>query len=302
MKVTRRYSGKVHINNASKHYYAEYWEANRFPHPIASQAIAALYETTYAKSPSFAFQKNNDFEILGFLGELDESLATFALESWKPALESLFRGNMLKGSAQLNLAWNFGILPLASDISGFGKSMGDLFSGSIGDQLNKGLSKQRHTETGTITNSGPGFDYQSFYTNRFSGTFKTLDLSPQNDLANSLAIFADEIGFHPDLQTVWNLTPFSFLVDYVLPVGHTLDALHPRGWFNPEYTFDGFVTHKSNTTIREHFKPDILGISAFKYFRRRSTGVAVPPKNIALPEFRCPSYRQLGLAASLLAA
>lgn len=41
---------------------------------------------------------------------------------------------------------------------------------------------------------------------------------------NPVAQLLDMAGFYPDLHTLWNAVPFSFLVDYVLPVGDTLEA------------------------------------------------------------------------------
>lgn len=55
--------------------------------------------------------------------------------------------------------------------------------------------------------------------------------------------FMDYIGFYPDLSTLWNALPFSFLVDYVLPVGDALTSDY--GWLTPDIRCkDGWISAK----------------------------------------------------------
>lgn len=69
--------------------------------------------------------------------------------------------------------------------------------------------------------------------------------------SNSLQEFLDYIGFYPDISTLWDALPFSFLVDYFLPIG---DSLQQRSWVQPSINcVNGCVSYKLEGTY--DFKP-----------------------------------------------
>jgi len=53
----------------------------------------------------------------------------------------------------------------------------------------------------------------------------------------------DSVGFHPDLATLWELIPLSFLVDAILPIGDFLESFRQGGWVKAVY-FQGRRTFK----------------------------------------------------------
>jgi len=53
----------------------------------------------------------------------------------------------------------------------------------------------------------------------------------------------DVQGFHPDAATVWEAVPFSWLVDWVLPVGNYLESM-TGNWFQPAVSYRGTISSK----------------------------------------------------------
>lgn len=51
-------------------------------------------------------------------------------------------------------------------------------------------------------------------------------------------LWLDQIGFHPDLATAWEATPFSWMVDWFLPIGESLTN-RSASWLNPDIFLDG---------------------------------------------------------------
>lgn len=48
---------------------------------------------------------------------------------------------------------------------------------------------------------------------------------------NDILAFYDYLGFHPSPKVLWDIVPFSFALDYILPIGDILKKLSPqKGW------------------------------------------------------------------------
>lgn len=60
----------------------------------------------------------------------------------------------------------------------------------------------------------------------------------------------DILGIHPDLGTWWDATAFSWLIDWIVPVGDAIESLHRRGWTNPNV----YVTGSLSTKVSISFK------------------------------------------------
>jgi hypothetical protein len=184
--------------------------------PMLSQAILQ-------SGISLSFQDNNDFELLNLVAELDDLIATFTKKFWE---------NLTYGSV------NWGILPLLSDLESLYHSFSDIFRGGFISSIEDFNSKTFHRSKFRVEGYSNiyGCDYIFDGTLRMRGSFSTS--LPENSLG-LLQVFLDELGVHPDLRTVWDLVPYSFVVDYLLPIGDLLESLHPRGWFVPKFHFNG---------------------------------------------------------------
>nr|WEU70967.1 MAG: maturation protein [Hangzhou steitz-like virus 7] len=190
------------------------------------------------------FQQNDEFEILMFIKEWDETLASFS----KGILEQASRlaKKRLTGATKANAREVFdeygrqtwGVVPLLSDINSLVDTLSDIRGGmqkAYEKIIGKRITRAKSWETDFV---GPTCTFKVRGITRISG-YITGDYALPQDPKDSFFIFLDEVGFHPDLKTVWDGIPFSFVADYFLPIGDFLESLHPRGWFCPEFTIAG---------------------------------------------------------------
>lgn len=84
----------------------------------------------------------------------------------------------------------------------------------------------------------------------------------------------DMLGVHPDAKTAWDVMPLSFVADYFLPIGDTLEKIHPRGWMTGGISFTGWLTAKLEVTcteslIHNNVQRHSLGVSEHLFYERR---------------------------------
>jgi hypothetical protein len=205
------------------------------------------------------FQEDNNFELFPFLFDIDGKLGNFFSE--------------FVGSLTSPAGIKFGLLPTISDFISLFNSWQTAFGGFEKEINSK--SMRRTTISGPVYVSGERGDYAY----ELTGTW-VLQGTP-NFLASSFEpidffyLWLDEFGIHPDFKTAWDVLPFSFIADKIVPVGDLLEYLHPRGWYQPEITFEdctfsvngitsiiGTVTDENRQSIRSygrHTKSPIIG-------------------------------------------
>lgn len=91
------------------------------------------------------------------------------------------------------------------------------------------------------------------------------DLSAITD-AQAIWIKIQQLGLQPDLYNLWDLIPFSFVIDWILPVGDKLEALQKYTWLKSmPYRTLMLVSHKGigvrngeefEYYVRYSFQPD----------------------------------------------
>lgn len=212
------------------------------------------------------------FGLIQFFAELDDTLAMFTRRFWS----SLSYGSM-----------TWGVLPFVSELRALLEALRhrftDLSAFSYEDQAS--VSIPSFTTSGYGTTWGFKYTYGSC-TVRKTGT---ADMSFQDPIS----ILLDRIGFHPDLATVWDLVPLSFVVDYLFPIGDLLDNIRPGGWVQAVY-FRGWTTVK----LQYQWEADNVdwfdhpyGTNVEVFLRSYKTDVlTVQPDNIDL---ELPSFREL---------
>lgn len=229
-------------------------------------------------SPSkFSFQENNNFEIINFLAEIDDTMAMFSVNFLKS----------LRNPTDGYLATTFGVMPFLNDLKSLYSTLNDIFSGSMADELRNG---KRIQSVSPVKFRDPVGQHEFEGKLRFNGVIT----APAPTSADLLAIALDEVGLHPDLKSVWDLIPFSFLIDYIYPVGDALEQLHPRGWWKPVLNYSGSYS----LDLRCYFAVYSWGTVPFGYFDgtyydRGVTSVEVPPTAPKLPRWKSPNFRQL---------
>lgn len=124
--------------------------------------------------------------------------------------------------------------------------------------------------------------------------------------SSPLREYLDYVGLYPDLGTLWNALPFTFIIDYFVPIG---EALEGESWIQPRiHCVWSTVSHK----IEGSWKIRILGLvnqdhillppyqeavrsttcsGSFKVYSRSLGNFSLD--GIDLPPIRFPSGRQM---------
>ena len=233
--------------------------------------------------PTYDFQKDNKANLLVGLFEMDDTIKLFSSKFWR---------ELSYGSV------NWGLLPLYSDLVSLAITLDSIYSRRIQNELaNKSIQNRVIYRKFTYSDNSPNGNKLSFEGSiRFSGIL-SFDTSSYSASSAALRILLDELGVHPDLSTLWDIIPLSFVVDYFLPVGDLIDKVHPRGWFNPSFRLTGSCTVKGtvsyNHPVSNQIK-NLSGVNTAKCFDRRIfTNYAqkrVPSSEI---EFTAPSVKQI---------
>ena len=132
---------------------------------------------------------------------------------------------------------------------------------------------------------------------RQRGVFVRIDATPVNDLTMSLT----SLGITNPLLVAWELVPYSFVVDWVLPVGQWLDSLDALLGYGPAWTsissyrktnwVDVGLSKDYSATSWVHY--NYIGTKELVNVNRTATsGVPIP----AFPRFKDP--RSLGHMAN----
>jgi len=225
------------------------------------------------------FQKDNSFEIIPFLMDWDDTMAMFSAK---------FAKNISYGAV------NWGILPFISDVKSLAASL-DAINGKIASSYEKILGKRitRRSSWAKTFPLQPWVDYEVQGTTTISG-YITGNVQFPDSITSALAVFLDELGFHPDAKTIWDIIPLSFVGDYFLPIGDWLESFHPRGWFNPSMEFTGGLTVSAKITERYKYSGHSGGGLKYDYYNRLGqTVMSIPIRPPVQPEFKSPSFREL---------
>lgn len=231
---------------------------------------------------------SSQFGLLQAIAELDDTLGIFAIKFWR---------NLSYGS----ITW--GILPLVSEFQALAQQANNLSKRARDNfQPYEDEFTSELPSTMSFSSGGYSYDYQvsGSCTQRLSGTVTIPELP--------ILEFYDRIGFHPDVATAWDLVPFSFVVDYLLPIGDYLESISNRGWIKVA-NFTGwstaklegsctFLGHKVAPTSAERYPAAYYtgAVYDFELFSRslNTATVIVDEENeSSAPSLKLPSFRQL---------
>jgi hypothetical protein len=233
----------------------------------------------------------NDFELLTFLADIDGTIAMFTRK---------FLSDLNYGSV------NWGVLPFVSDIKALIGSIKDIFRRMNGEFSScSRLNRKREIVYESRAYEVPPYGNPNHRENDLligaSGTCRangvlTWNPPPTEPLDKALLLL-DELGVHPDLKTLWDVIPLSFIVDYFIPIGDILESIHPRGWGSVAYTFSGYLSTKALLEIGDVYwvngtqrKAKSTCIVSY-YERTRYDGYI--PSSVDSVEWEAPSMREL---------
>jgi hypothetical protein len=188
-----------------------------------------------------------------FLGELREGLPNLPGSAFA---RSAGLAGKLRGSGSEYLNWEFGIKPMVSDLRDLAKAV--LNSGKILGQLARDSGKlvRRRLTLPLIHSVDQSIGYIGFTPTPSTYYFRTLDrgitvtrtdkslwfsgaftyLWPQassSRLADRISFYESQarviLGLSPDLSTAWELSKFSWLVDWFADIGDVLKGISLTG-------------------------------------------------------------------------
>lgn len=241
-----------------------YWENGTVPVP----SFPNPDKLNWGKLPT-----STEFGLIQMFAELDDSLALFTKRFWKQLSYGSF---------------TWGVLPFVSEMKGLlegianlGKNTADFEYGDIHEQsvaYDRWVPAPGNAMTGTLDL-------------KFSNQGRA-DISFQDGASQWL----DRLGFHPDLNTAWDLVPLSFVLDWFLPVGSFLDSLRSDGWvkvavFNGwqscKWTWKG-TFYDTNVTPNPSCPFEVSG-----YTRYPSSTILTVPTKVDIPSLTEPTRLQM---------
>jgi len=217
---------------------------------------------------------SNTAGLIQILAEMDQTVAMFGLRFW----QSLNYG-----------AVNWGILPLISDLKSILRILSNLET-NLRDFAYETSTKEDHQ-----------FSWYNVYGDHFYGNqYCTYHYAGRGDLGGGreAQILLDRLGFMPDIATAWDLIPFSFVVDYIFPIGDYLESFRAGGWVR-SFTFHGWLscTRVVKGTWAAYEASPVPVAAEYKYRTYDRWAVSdyflSTSTEVKEPLLRIPSFRQM---------
>lgn len=262
--------------NQSWHYSSYHVD----PLPLINWARKACFsawdDLNWSKLPT-----SNEAGLIQILAEMDETLLTFTKKFW----QSLTYGKM-----------TWGVLPFLSDLQAIAKTI---------KNLAVDLSKFDYEDQVEV--QIPPYGKQELYDVRFDGRVclggkAVIRKTGIGDISyyDGLSHLLDRIGLHPDIATVWDLIPLSFVVDYLLPIGDYLESLsgnwvqtmYFRGWLTAKYEIKCSWWNGGPEYGLYGFTPTHIPFDVHCFERWNQSCVLVVPERRPL-SFKQPGPKQL---------
>lgn len=256
------------------------------------------------------FQKDDNFELFTALADLDSTIATFSKKTLaglfrpKPTIKNGKKGSSLltsSGVAEAGAVYQWAALPLLSDLKSLYNSVQSTYNGQFARELEM-LNGKRTTRRFQVNRETRSYRFEgsAVLQGRVIVDPNSMPSSAGGSPLNSLKILLDELGVHPDLRTVWDIVPLSFVVDYLIPVGDTLEKVHPRGWFSPQFRFTGQFTLFGTLTV--FVEQDRRKQTSFEVYRRGTAPLTMSSRqanDMEVPQMDSLSALELGNIAIL---
>lgn len=145
------------------------------------------------------------------------------------AYRSARRGNLKRAASQLGASWRkstgnwlelqYGWKPLLSDVHGACEALAASAEDPYQWLITVKGKKSQHSRTVEYISAGvPQFRRETDY---FDGAFVRLDYLPGNSFIKTVT----SLGLTNPLEVQWETVPFSFVVDWFLPIGDWLGTL-----------------------------------------------------------------------------
>jgi hypothetical protein len=161
----------------------------------------------------------SEFNLIMLLTELKDTLDLFKIKFWRELSYGRIAWEVLPFVSELKA-----IARAAANLSVYGFSNPTPYEASQKTFIDKQRGYLQDTFVGEVKSTA-------------SGSITVPDILVFHALL-------DYIGFHPDLETAWDMFPLSFLMNGFLPLGDMIDNVVSRGWLS-HVSFSGWYSTKS---------------------------------------------------------
>jgi hypothetical protein len=275
-----------HWTSSDRAYVYKDWVTSHYASPL-NEALAVGKSQAHI---ALDFQKDNQFDFVSFIAEWDETLAMFTADFLRK----------LKWSDANYGAWTWGLTPIYSDIESLLNTL-EAIRGKLVASYEKILGKRYTQRTSWEWNKE-----LAYYEYNCSAKGITVvsghltgNVFPDTPI-KALSVLMDELGMNFDVRALWDIIPLSFVVDYFLPIGDYLESLHPRGWFKPEFVVSGCMSTKFLLKMEPVKRRQGSNFFVERYWRSGGGPITVPSRPAVVPDWSCPSLRQLFNSAYIL--
>jgi hypothetical protein len=143
------------------------------------------------------------------------------------------------------LELQYGWKPLLQDVHGAAKSLAFLNSGTFMVQTARSSSTVTNSEGGPLIVPGE----KTSSGNWMLITQTEIKFGMRYRIGEPLSAFLSQIGFNNPISLAWELIPYSFVVDWFLPIGEYLTGL--KHWEGLSFV-DGFETRFTRQTAHQN--------------------------------------------------
>lgn len=205
------------------------------------------------------------------------------------------------------LDWQFGIAPLARDLRTLADNITNVRQRIQNLAAGKSQSISRVWKgsiKATVESSwGVDLNIQGSASSTLNGQI-TAVIPGLHEAEFQLKVLADVVGLHLDPGVVYDALPFSWLVDWFLPIGQQLEQFNSRQWVKVDLAGQVHLAHHASggmyCTIMTGTPPQVAngawsikdgkpGAGTFKYYQRIPYNFGRPkrtkPLGLSVPDF-----------------
>jgi hypothetical protein len=191
-------------------------------------------------------------------------------------------------AASLWLTYTYGVSPLLNDISGALKAL---------DKVKKPYIPV-HTVRAAVKENIKSTCFNYFSLSQFSGQFSARGLV-RFKVTNPVTKSLDSVGFINPLSVAWELVPFSFVVDWFIPVGTFIENIVPpqgvddiKGVIGLKASGDAY----HSTSIPPSAPGDLgweTSCTGSSYFIQRKPITSIPRYKLTIPDLSLSRNRMM---------
>lgn len=235
-------------------------DVRAFASLIVHDSLSELARDAEKKVLSKYASVAESWSLLNNLLEIDDTIALFK------KLQK-YRLNKPGQGRPGYLDWQFGLKPLIGDLTTLYHNVAGLKQRLRELRKNSG-AKRRFSEkipfrptVDYLYPAGNG-GFAKISTVNLRGTARangaiTVSVPPLDSLENNLKVILDALGAHLDAVTVYDAIPFSWLLDWVFPIGDWLESMTDRRWLKPSVVFEtGSISYNIRGSLHVKMTPE----------------------------------------------